>query len=385
MIYRNITNRFSVFFIILIFFTVLLLQGCSANTNAAVSTIPNSTSSNISDFLTQPLLKVEPIWTPVEVKAIYLTGFSAGNKKRFEQLLNLVKSTELNAMVIDIKDENGLTYNSKVPLAEETGSNTNRIPDLENIVNILNENNIYPIARIVVFKDRILPANMHELAVKHKDGGIWKDRKGIPWADPYNKKVWEYNIDLAEEAARLGFKEIQFDYVRFPSDGNLNDIVYDNYNGLSRSETICEFLNYARERLAPHGIYVSADIFGLVNSAQDDMGIGQVLEDIAESADFICPMVYPSHYAPGSYGIQNPDAAPYQTVYASLNHAVRRLGKLESKKAVIRPWLQDFTLGHRYGAEEVRAQIKAVYDAGLKEWILWNPSNYYNIGALKKE
>lgn len=384
MIYRNNTNKFSVFFIILIFFTVLL-QGCTADTTTVVSTIPNSTSSSISDFLTQPFLKVEPVWKPVEVKAIYLTGFSAGNKKRFEQLLNLVNSTELNAMVIDIKDEDGLTYNSKVPLAQEIGSNTDKIDDLESIVNTLNENNIYSIARIVVFKDKILPFKIPELAVKHKNGGIWKDRRGIPWADPYNKEVWEYNIALAEEAARLGFKEIQFDYVRFPSDGKLSDIVYDNYNGISRSETICEFLDYARERLGSHGIYVSADIFGLVNSAQDDMGIGQVLEDIAKSADSICPMVYPSHYAPGSYGIQDPDSAPYQTVYASLNHAVRRLNKLESEKAVVRPWLQDFTLGHRYGPAEVRAQIKAVYDAGLKEWILWNPSNYYNVGALKSE
>jgi len=384
MICRNWISRFKVHFTIFALILIILLQGCSSNINQ-VSTVPVSKPSNMPDFLTKPFIKAEPLWNPVEVKAIYLTGYTAGNKRRFQELLNLVNSTELNAMVIDIKDEEGITHNSQVPFAQETGSITNKIRDLEGVLKTLHENDIYPIARIVVFKDKILPIEIPEYAVKHKNGGIWRDRNGIPWTDPYNKEVWEYNVDLAEEAARLGFREIQFDYVRFPSDGNLDNIVYDNNNGGSRSETIREFLDYARERLSPRGIYVSADVFGLVNSAQDDMGIGQKLEDISKSSDYICPMVYPSHYAPGSHGIPNPDAAPYETVYASLRHAVRRLDKLESEKAIIRPWLQDFTLGHRYGAKEVRAQIKAVYDSGLREWILWNPSNRYNVGALKKQ
>lgn len=392
---NNVTSVVRVFIMVGFLIAASFIQACTTNVTT-IGTNPNlnketvqgnvySTSNTVKDFLIQPNIKVEPVWEPVEVKAIYLTGYSAGNDTRFKQLLNLVNSTELNAMVIDIKDEHGITHNSKVPIAREIGATSGRIKDPVKILKTLKENNIYPIARIVVFKDAVLAKKKPELAVKHKNGGIWKDRKGIPWADPYNKEVWEYNIALAEEAARLGFKEVQFDYIRFPSDGDIKSAVYESYNGQSRSEVITEFLKYAKKRLEPRGVYVSADVFGLVTSSTDDMYIGQFLEDIAGVVDYICPMVYPSHYALGSYGIPNPDASPYETVYTSLSHAVNRLNRMEGEKAIIRPWLQDFTLGYKYGPDEVKAQIRAVYDAGLKEWILWNPSNYYTVGALKRE
>jgi len=365
---------------------LLILNGCEeVQPVTAELDEKNYYDGNINDFLKQPKLKVEPQWKPVKAKGIYLTGWSAGSE-RFDFLLKKVEETELNAMVIDIKDATGrITFQSKVPLAVDIGANSDKIADMKQLLNVLHENNIYPIARIVVFKDPVLARAKPEWAIHNKKGGIWKDNKGLAWLNPYNQQVWKYIVDLAVEAAKLGFKEIQFDYVRFPTDGNLKNIVYPEKMDLARSLIIKEFLSYARKRLEPRGIYVSADVFGLVTSAKDDMKIGQILEEVAEEVDYICPMVYPSHYARGSYGIADPNASPYETVFQSLKHAVERLEKLETNRAIIRPWLQDFSLGYRYGIKEVKAQIQATYDVGLEEWILWNPANLYTWDALEQE
>lgn len=338
------------------------------------------------DFFTQPYLAPQVYNPRVEVKGIYLTGWKAGIPDELQKLVKLVDDTELNAMVIDIKDNTGrITYKSSVPVAERIGANSSRIGDIDGLLDTLKEHKIYAIGRIVVFEDPVLSKARPDLAVKNKNGGNWVTRKGQGWVDPYNTEVWDYVVSIAEEAAGKGFNEIQFDYVRFPSDGNLSNIVYPAYNGNSRVSVISSFLSYAKKRLEPYGVYVSADIFGLVTTAEDDMKIGQHLEEVAKSVDYICPMVYPSHYAPGSYGIENPNASPYDTVYRSLSHAVERLKKVEGYKAGIRPWLQDFTLGPPpYGDREVRAQIKATYDAGLSEWILWDPANTYTVAALKQ-
>lgn len=366
---------------------VFAFSGCTAS--KPVTGMPEAEAKDVGplveDSFLQPFQQVEPVWEPVEVKGIYLTGNTAGSSKTFDKLFNIVKSTELNAMVIDVKDDTGkLTYESDLPMAAEIGANSKRIRDIRALVERLNDNGIYPIARIVVFKDPVLSEKKPEWAVRHKNGGLWKDRKGKGWSNPYLEEVWDYNIAVAEEAAKVGFKEIQFDYVRFPSDGNTSNIVYDPIPDKTRREAIKAFLAYARKRLNPRGVYISADTFGLINSTADDMGIGQFLEDIAQEADYICPMVYPSHYGPYNYGIPNPNSEPYKTVYSSLMDAVKRLEKMENNISIIRPWLQDFTLGYHYGPEEVRAQIRATYDAGLKEWILWNPANVYTVSALEK-
>lgn len=388
-------NRQIIFFMIIFILIIvsMVLTACDKSIPAYKNDVSVSDevytgekNKSIDDFFIQPFEKVKPVWKPVEVKGIYLTGWSAGNRKRFFELVDLVKSTGLNSMVIDIKDATGqVTFDTQVQQAKDINAVSAKINDIKEILRILEENHIYSIARIVVFKDPILAKNKPEWAVKTKDGRVWTDYKGKGWVNPYLKEVWEYNVKLAEEAAKLGFKEIQFDYVRFPSDGNLKNIVYDKITDEPKSKVIKRFLEYARSRLNPRGVYVSADVFGLVTSALDDLNIGQVLEDVAEVVDYICPMVYPSHYAMGSYGIPNPNASPYETVYVSLSHAVRRLNKMDNNKAIIRPWLQDFSLGYPYGVKEVKAQIKAVYDTGLKEWILWNPSNYYTVGALEKK
>lgn len=309
------------------------------------------------------------------VKGAYSTGWIAGSKY-FDPLIAFIQKTEVNALVVDIKDDTGSTsYQSKVPLAKKINANVSKIKSIENLMETLKSNDIYPIARIVCFKDPLLAKARPDLAVKSKKGGLWYDRQGLAWVDPHNREVWDYAIDLAKEAAALGFKEIQFDYVRFASDGVLSDIIYPYATGQSKAEVIRDFLAYARKELSVYGVILSADVFGLVCSVPDDLGIGQQLELIAEEVDYICPMVYPSHYYRGTYGLENPNAKPYETVYKSLTDAMQRI---EGKRAKLRPWLQDFSLGYTYGRAELQAQIKAAKDAGIEEWLFWNPTCRYD-------
>lgn len=338
----------------------------------------------------------------VKVKGIFLTGNSFGYTKRYKNLLKLSQESEINSMVIDIKDDNGvLTYNSNVPMAIEIGANgVVKISNKELFKDRMKEiisNNVYPIARIVTFKDRVAGFNRPDLAIKDKNGDVWKDNKGNAWLNPYNKESWEYPLKLAEEAVSMGFKEIQFDYVRFPTDGNRSNIDYGEIaKSKTKAEAISGFLKYAREKLNNKGVYVSADVFGDIINVKGDSTIGQHLETLGESVDVLSPMVYPSHYALGSYGVDYPDSNPYIIINNSMNDAIKRLSSIpEEKRAIIRPWLQDFSAPWlkrdygknyiSYGKEEVRAQIKATYDAGLEEWILWNAGNKYTEEALKKE
>lgn len=331
----------------------------------------------------------------IKVKGIYMTGNTVGNTERFNSLINLIKTTELNAVVIDVKDDEGLmTYSSNLPDVGFTGANNRvRIKDINAVMKVLKENNIYAIARIVTFKDRKAGDKYANLAVKNTSGGIWRDKHGMSWLNPYNRDSWNYIVSIAEEAAVKGFDEIQFDYVRFPTDGNTKIINYGaSASGKSKAEAIADFLSYGRDRLRKKGVVVSADVFGLVTTATDDMRIGQHLETIAGSVDVICPMVYPSHYGKGSYGVAEPDFEPYKIVNRSMSVAQGRIDAMKDveKRAVLRPWLQDFTATYlpkykRYGPGEVRAQIDATYDAGAEEWLLWNAGNKFTSGALKKE
>lgn len=329
--------------------------------------VPKKTS------VTRPALA----WTrPQVVRGIYATGWIAGSSKWFPRLVQFIRATQVNSIVIDIKDDEGtLSYKSGVDMAKEVGADVAKIKDPRAVMEALSQNGIWPIARIVVFKDPFLARKKPELAVKSKSGGLWRDRKGMTWVDPNCRQIWKYNVAVAKEAVALGFQEIQFDYVRFTSDGPIAECVYPYGDGIPKEDVIRNFLAYARNELKPLGVEVSADIFGLVTSAEDDLGIGQRLEKVAENVDIVSPMVYPSHYAPGSFGLKNPDLHPYETVLRGLNDARKRL---EKTGVVIRPWLQDFSLGNRYGREQVQAQIRAVHDAGLREWIFWNPSNKYD-------
>jgi hypothetical protein len=325
----------------------------------------------------------------VKAKGIYVSGWIAGSRKRMKPLIKLVDETELNSMVIDMKNDSGeITFDSKVPYANEIKSDRRKmISDIQGIMNELQNKEIYTIARIVAFKDPYLAGKRPKLAMHYKSGSVWKDAKGISWVDPYQKEVRDYNIELAKEAALLGFDEIQFDYVRFPDNGAKVDkeVLFSQTGGLSKSELIAKFLNEAKKQLEPYGVYVSADVFGLTTSVKDDMGIGQDWNLISQEVDYISPMVYPSHYSQGMYGISNPDLEPYLVVNKAMKDAVMKNQVLKETKetAVIRPWLQAFTASWvhphlRYTDAQIKVQIKAAKEQGVDEYLLWNPLCKYS-------
>lgn len=326
--------------------------------------------------------------TPKAVRGIYLNAWAAGSAKKRAKLIGLADRTEVNAFVVDVKDATGyLSYASSVPLAKQIGADRDRrIADIRALLAELKAHDIYPIARIVVFRDPVLAEARPEWAIRTKDGEIWKDRYGDVWVDSFNRNVWEYNIAIAREALALGFSEIQWDYVRFPDTPArlMKDIVFPAAEGRTKAEAIREFMATSRDRLGGEfdGAPVTADVFGLTTSVRGDMGIGQDWLKMIDAIDVLLPMVYPSHYVKGSYGIAHPNGDPYGIVKTALEHGVRRSGDVE-KPATIRAWLQDFSLGKPvYGPEYVRAQIDAVYDAGLEEWVLWNAASNYTEAAL---
>lgn len=327
---------------------------------------------------------------PDAVRGIYVTGHSAGGEK-FKQLTNLIDKTDLNAMVIDIKDDHGyLTYK---PEADSPFKDIGKpyIKDPQQMLRTLEEKKIYPIARVVVFKDTALANKKPEWSFK--DGNtVWKNGRGESFVNPFVKDVWDYNVQIAIEAAKMGFKEIQFDYVRFPegfenrdaslkySLGDYQDIEMDNVQ--KRVKAVTEFVAYARNELKPYDVKVSVDIFGYTATLPEAPGIGQNFSKISENVDVISSMIYPSHWT-SYFGIAKPDTEPYRLIveYAKLEN--KKLGELKTPP-ISRPWIQDFTaswLGRGnylvYGKREVEDQIKALNDQGIKEYLLWNASNRY--------
>jgi hypothetical protein len=319
-------------------------------------------------------------------KGIYLTSYTATHEG-FNELMSLIDRTELNAMVVNIKDDWGnVTFDADIPLAREAGAIHPDFADLKAWTAKLRAKHVYSIARIVTFKDANVPKDRPDLAVHSTRGGIWRDYNSVTWLNPYNRDAWDYVVSIGRAAAMAGFDEIQFDYVRFPTDGEMSTLSYPGQDDRSKQQVIGDFLAYARKELHPYGVWLSADAFGLVTSFADDQGIGQHLEEMSAGVDYLSPMVYPSHYIPGNLGLANPNAMPYQTVFRSMNDAKARWAKAGLTGRVgMRPWLQDFSWGYPYGPNEVRAQIQATYDAGYNEWILWNAANVYTEAALQRE
>jgi hypothetical protein len=309
--------------------------------------------------------------------------------ERFYDLLALADTTEINAFVIDVKDVRGfITYRSSIPTAVEIGAN--RLVRARNVrerLAILEEHGIHPIARIVVAKDTMLANHKPNWAVRTTDGGLWYDRFGDPWVDAYCDSVWMYAADIAAEAVLMGFREIQFDYVRFPDEPaeNLENAVFSwRRPGESRRNGVRRNLALAAERVRALGVPFTADVFGLATSARDDLGIGQYWEDVLRVTDVVLPMVYPSHYHAGAYGIPWPNAEPYETVRRALADGIERAAAIEGA-ARIRPFLQSFSIRRVvYTAAEVRAEIDAVEDVGLTDWVLWNASGRYPASALRR-
>jgi hypothetical protein len=329
---------------------------------------------------------------PDSVRALYVNGWAAGGRTRMRELIRIADETEINAFVVDVKESDTyLTHDSTgIALAKEIGADTMpRSRWLPELVDTLVAHGIYPIARIVVFKDRMLAEKKPELAIRHTNGGIWLDQKGKPWVNPYDRRVWDYNIAIAKEALDMGFSEVQWDYVRFPdvTDARRRTMAFPGANGVSREDNIAAFIRYSKEQLAEYQVPVTADVFGLVTHLAGDVGIGQNWEKVITTADAVLPMVYPSHYFGGVYGFSAPNAHPYEMVRISMQDAVERTRAVQQrgqKTGEIVPWLQAFTAdylhdGITYGASHVRQQIAATYDAGLKSWVLWNPGSKYDV------
>lgn len=327
---------------------------------------------------------------PPVVRGLYVNRWAAvGN--RIWQLIAVAKRTEVNALVIDVKDDRGyLLYRSKVPLARQIGADTIQpmpAARVRALLDTMRAHGIYPIARIVVAKDPLLADKRRPLAVRSRaDGTPWLDKSGKPWLDPHQRAIWEYAGDLATEAVRLGFSEVQFDYVRFPDDPRLiRQAAFPLAKGRSRPQVIRDQLGYLHDRVRTLRTPMAIDVFGWTTSDTTDMGIGQVWEQFADQAEVLLPMTYPSHYSRGMYDMRHPNGMPYQVIDRAMRDAQARNAGV-ANAGVIVPWYQDFTLGRPpYGVKEVRAQMQAGYDNGVRSWILWNASSRYTVGALRAE
>ena len=316
-------------------------------------------------------------------RALYVNAWAFGSS-RFDRLVALADSTEINALVIDVKDDTGyLTYRSTVPTAIAIGANKAlRARDAARRLRTLKEHGIRAVARIVVAKDPLLARQKPEWAIRTRDGGVWTDRKGTAWVDAFNDSVWVYAAQLAREAAALGFEEIQYDYVRFPDEPK-SRMAAAMFPARRDSESVrsgvARHLKLLGQRTRAFGVPFTIDIFGLTTTAVDDMGIGQQWEDLVTTADVVLPMVYPSHYQHGVYGVSRPNGAPYQMVRRALQDGLRRSRAIAGPTAEIRPYLQAFTLGQpRYTPQHVKDQIRATEELGINSWVLWHPGSRYD-------
>ncbi|MCI8391473.1 MAG: putative glycoside hydrolase [Roseburia sp.] len=393
--WKNLTAAVTVFAAV-----CAVIPGCAAKESAGVKSgdvMPATESETVAgreeEAETEQYANHLPgDWkdTHTRVRGIYVTGPMAGSGA-MEDLIALVDKTELNAMVIDVKNDDGnITFDMQLDRVSEMGAGIRYIPDIEALLGTLKEHGIYTIARVVCFKDPYLAEHYPELALKKPDGTPVTDANGNAFVNPYREEAWEYIVDVSEKAAELGFDEIQFDYVRFPigEDADAADYGVD-MAAYTKEQAITEFLTYATARLHEKGIVLGADVFGTIIGSETDIErVGQNYRAIGEKIDVLSPMVYPSHYENGVFGLDVPDAHPYETVLGALEGSARELDTAEKEgQAVVRPWLQSFTAtwvdGHiTYEGEEVRAQIQAVYDAGYEEWILWNASNRYSEDGL---
>ena len=339
-----------------------------------------------------------PQKTATRVKGIYLTAATAGSS-RMTDILTHMDETELNAVVIDILGDTGhIEYAMSSPLIDEIGAAEGTIQDLPALMSTLKAHGIYTIARIVTFRDPYLATVRPEWMNHTKDGAVFEDSSGMAWVDPYNRDAWEYKVEVAEQCADAGFDEIQFDYVRFCTERGMNEVVYSEEEtaGMDKTDIITEFVRFASDRLAAKNVFMSTDVFGtIIGSYVDTVSVGQDYSAMAGAVDYMCPMIYPSHYGNGNFGLDVPDLEPYKAILGACNASKKDLALEHTEgvhQAIVRPWLQGFTASwlksfQHYGREQIREEIQAVYDAGYDEWLLWNASNEYDWTAFlsKKE
>lgn len=355
---------------------------------------------------------------PDAVKGIYMTSWVAGTKSLRGRVIDLIKDTEINSIVIDIKDDTGMiSFEPLNPRLRQIGGFENRIADIHNLIAELHEEGIYVIGRIAVFQDPYLTKVWPEEAVKSAStGGVWKDRKGLSWMDAGSQKVWDYAIDIARDSYDVGFDEINFDYVRFPTDGDIDDMIFPYSQDAEYEDVVESFFSYLHENLKDHEMVRSVDLFGMVTTVENnDLGIGQRLEKALPYFDYVCPMTYPSHYPDNWMGYPDPNLVPGKIMSLAVQGALEKIDKMNTrfveetitdpetgldkivKKEVlapeeeriahekIRPWVQDFDYGGDYGHTEVRAQIDAIEELGLNSWLIWDPNNRYTRSAYNLE
>jgi len=314
---------------------------------------------------------------PFIVKGVRVYGATAHSDADFSRLLDMIDGTVINTLVFDTKEESGaVLYDSQVADARTTGAVLDSY-DVETVLAAAKERGLYTITRIVTFQDGYwAPANPDHAARDVTTGQPWKNNRGLTWMDPTDRAAWEYPLALAVEACRLGFNEVQFDYVRFPSDGDISVLGYDQaVDEEVRVATIAAFLAEARERLHAEGCPVSADVFAIVLSVDDDQGIGQRVEELSTAVDALSPMIYPSHYSPGWLGFDDPNDYPSEVVAQALEYGLPRM-----QGGMLRPWLQAFY----YDADQINAEIARAEEHGLG-WILWNATSAYQAGWFPRE
>jgi hypothetical protein len=414
--------------------SVLENSNGSPTASATSNVAENPTSTAITAEQSVPEIPpVTHVTVPNQVKSLYMTSWVAGTPRLRDKVVSLIDKSEINAVVVDIKDYTGkLAFVPNDPALVSVGCYDKRISDVDGLLKYLHEKNIYVIGRVATFQDPCMVKQKPQDSVQTKAGEVWRDKKGITWLDAGNKNVWDYFVSIANESYARGFDEIQFDYIRFPTDGNMRDISFPAAGTTSKAVVIGNFLKYLDKNLRgglganyvpppkknptslsasttietvpeiPHvtsvlgspiynldeynattsRLMISADVFGLVTEGVDDMGIGQHLEDILPYVDYLSPMVYPSHYATGYSGFPKPAKEPYKVVFRAMSEAVRRAKKMGQNPLKLRPWLQDFNLGATYTPEMVLAQIQATRDAGLNSWLLWGAANKFSASSV---
>jgi hypothetical protein len=348
-------------------------SGIGVQTAAAQSPAP---SGNIPAAVMK--LRTDP---QAPIRGLYVNRFAAQSTKKMRHLIGIADSTEINAFVIDVKDEFGLNYNSDDPLLKKNAGTQTKVANMKALLDTINAHGILPIARIVVFKDSVAARMNPDHVIRKADGSPWRDHKGLTWVNPYANAIWEYNFRIAEEAVKMGFGEVQFDYIRFPEPyKSLPQQVFPESKGRGKTETLAEFLAAAKKRIDKLGVRTTADIFGLVSTVNGALEVGQRWEPMVKEVDVVLPMVYPSHYPRGSFGLPHPNADPYNTIHIAISRGRVRTEAMGLKGERVRPWLQAFSLGPpKYGPAEIEAQKKAVYDSGYESWVLWHPGSSYDI------
>jgi len=367
----------------------LAALACEPNASARASQVTTASASSQTAAQRDSMAPAKPRTADTArredtaiVRGLYVLRWAAQSPARMKKLIAIADSTEVNALVIDIKDEFGLNYKSSDTLVARNAGTAGTIPNLRAMIDTMKAHGVVPIARIVVFKDSVAARLNPQHTIRKADGGVWRDKEGLAWVSAYDPKIWEYNIRVAEDVARAGFAEVQFDYIRFPEPyPSLPKQVFPTANGRSKQQALAEFLRTACPRVRALGAKCTIDVFGLTTTVPNALEIGQHWESLSPYVDVMLPMTYPSHYPRGAFGIARPNAEPYRVNHIAIKRARERDEKLGiNDPGHVRAWLQAFSLPRmvpKYGARELEEQKRAIYDAGYDSWILWNPGSRY--------